>query len=101
MNILRKRISLEKDHTCYKNGLEEKMPASALFNKLARGQLLDGLNIITTTRPTAVPCIAHVNFDRTVEILGLRPKRLKTMSKSLHKEFATQRTKFGDTLSRT
>ncbi|XP_068715995.1 nucleotide-binding oligomerization domain-containing protein 1-like [Montipora foliosa] len=66
-----------EDHTCYKNGLEEKMPVSALFNKLARGQLLDDLNIITTTRPTAVPCIAHVNFDRTVEILGFTSEKVE------------------------
>ncbi|XP_068741558.1 nucleotide-binding oligomerization domain-containing protein 1-like [Montipora capricornis] len=66
-----------EDHTCYKNGLEEKMPVSALFNKLARGQLLRGLNIITTTRPTAVPCIAEVNFDRTVEILGFTSEKIE------------------------
>ncbi|XP_068715996.1 protein NLRC5-like [Montipora foliosa] len=66
-----------KDHTCYKNSLEEKMPVSALFNKLARGQLLRGLNIITTTRPTAVPCIADVNFDRTVEILGFTSEKVE------------------------
>ncbi|XP_068741537.1 NACHT, LRR and PYD domains-containing protein 12-like [Montipora capricornis] len=66
-----------KDHICYKNGLEEKMPVSALFNKLARGQLLRGLNIITTTRPTAVSCIADVNFDRTVEILGFTSEKVE------------------------
>ncbi|XP_068716101.1 protein NLRC5-like [Montipora foliosa] len=66
-----------KDHTCYKNGLEEKMPVSALFHKLARGQLLRGLNIITTTRPTAVPCIADVKFDRTVEILGFTSEKVE------------------------
>ena len=66
-----------KDHTCYKNGLEEKMPASALFNKLARGQLLRGLNIITTTRPTAVTCVEDVNFDRTVEILGFTSEKVE------------------------
>ncbi|XP_068670184.1 protein NLRC5-like [Montipora foliosa] len=66
-----------KDHTCYKNGLEEKMPVSTLFNKLASGELLRGLNIITTTRPTAVPCIAEVNFDRTVEILGFTSEMIE------------------------
>ena len=66
-----------KDYTCYKNGLEEKMPVPALFNKLARGHLLRGLNIITTTRPTAVPCVADVNFDRTVEILGFTSEKIE------------------------
>ncbi|XP_068716132.1 nucleotide-binding oligomerization domain-containing protein 1-like [Montipora foliosa] len=66
-----------KDHTCYKNGLEEKMPVSALFNKLAGGQLLRGLNIVTTTRPTAVTCVEDVNFDRTVEILGFTSEKVE------------------------
>ncbi|XP_068716521.1 nucleotide-binding oligomerization domain-containing protein 1-like [Montipora foliosa] len=66
-----------EDHTCYKNSLEEKMPVSALFNKLARGQLLRGLNIITTTRPTAVTCVEDVNFDRTVEILGFTSEKVE------------------------
>ncbi|XP_068738144.1 NACHT, LRR and PYD domains-containing protein 12-like isoform X2 [Montipora capricornis] len=66
-----------KDHTCYKNGLEEKMPISALFNKLAGGQLLRGLNIVTTTRPTAVTCVEDVNFDRTVEILGFTSEKVE------------------------
>ncbi|XP_068741447.1 nucleotide-binding oligomerization domain-containing protein 1-like [Montipora capricornis] len=66
-----------KDHTCYKNGLEEKMPVSALFNKLVGGQLLRGLNIITTTRPTAVTCVEYVEFDRTVEILGFTSEKIE------------------------
>ena len=66
-----------KDQRCYNNGLEEKMPVSTLFNKLASGELLRGLNIITTTRPTAVPCIAEVNFDRTVEILGFKSEKIE------------------------
>ncbi|XP_068742304.1 nucleotide-binding oligomerization domain-containing protein 1-like [Montipora capricornis] len=66
-----------KDHTCYKNGLEEKMPISALFNKLAGGQLIRGLNIVTTTRPTAVTCVEDVNFDRTVEILGFTSEKVE------------------------
>ncbi|XP_068741528.1 nucleotide-binding oligomerization domain-containing protein 1-like [Montipora capricornis] len=66
-----------KDHKCYNNCLKEKMPVSTLFNKLASGELLRGLNIITTTRPTAVPCIAEVNFDRTVEILGFTSEKIE------------------------
>ncbi|XP_068669938.1 nucleotide-binding oligomerization domain-containing protein 1-like [Montipora foliosa] len=66
-----------KDHTCYKNELQEKMPVSALFNKLAGGELLDGVNIITTTRPTAVTCVEHVKFDRTVEILGFTSQKIE------------------------
>ena len=67
----------KKDHTCYKNCLEEKMPVSALFNKLASGKLLRGLNIITTTRPTAVTCVEDVKFGRTVEILGFTSEKIE------------------------
>ena len=82
-----------EDHTCYKNGLEEKMPVSALFNKLARGQLLRGLNIITTTRPTAVPCIAEVNFDRTVEIVGFTSEKIEDYVEKFTKGVRTAKDK--------
>ena len=52
------------------------MPFSALFNKLASGQLLRSLNIITT-RPTAVSCVEDVNFDRIVEILGFTSEKVE------------------------
>ena len=83
-----------KDHTCYKNGLEEKMPVSALFNKLARGQLLRGLNIITTTRPTAVSCIADVNFDRTVEILGFTSEKVEEFVEKFTQALLFSRSRF-------
>ena len=54
----------------YKNDVEEKMPVSVLYMKLATGKLLRGASILTTTRPTAVKYVAHVKFQRTVEIRG-------------------------------
>ena len=54
----------------YKNDMKEKMPVSILYKKLAAGELLRGASILATTRPTAVKYVAHVNFQRTVEILG-------------------------------
>ncbi|XP_029190589.2 protein NLRC5-like [Acropora millepora] len=54
----------------YKNNVEEKMPVSVLYNKLAAGKLLRGASILTTTRPAAVKCVLHVRFQRAVEIRG-------------------------------
>ena len=61
----------------YRNtAVEEKMPLT-LYNKIASGELLKGATLITTTRPTAVSCVKHLDFDRTVEILGFRSEQVK------------------------
>ncbi|XP_044181714.1 nucleotide-binding oligomerization domain-containing protein 1-like [Acropora millepora] len=59
------------------NCVEEKMPLSVLYNKLAQGKLLRGASILTTTRPTAVKCVRHVRFQRTVEIRGFTSDDVK------------------------
>ena len=61
----------------YVNNVEERMPVSVLYKKLAAGELLRGASILTTTRPTAVKYIAHVNFQRTVEIRGFTSENVK------------------------
>ena len=61
----------------YKNDVEEKMPVSVLYNKLAAGELLRGASILATTRPTAVKYVAHVNFQRTVEIRGFTSENVQ------------------------
>ncbi|XP_044176768.1 nucleotide-binding oligomerization domain-containing protein 1-like [Acropora millepora] len=63
-------IKAQEDDPTYKNCVEEKMPLSVLYNKLAEGKLLPGASILTTTRPTAVKCVLHVRFQRTAEIRG-------------------------------
>ena len=67
----------EDDDRTYKNDVEEKMPVSVLYNKLAAGELLRGASILTTTRPTAVKYVAHVNFQRTVEIRGFTTENVE------------------------
>ena len=57
--------------------VEEKMPLHTLYNKIASGELLKGATLITTTRPTAVSCVKHHNFNRTVEILGFRSEQVE------------------------
>ena len=70
-------IKALKDVPTYKNNVEEKMPVSFLYNKLAAGKLLRGASILTTTTPTAVEYVAHFNFQRTVEILGFTSENVE------------------------
>ncbi|XP_067051567.1 NACHT, LRR and PYD domains-containing protein 14-like [Acropora muricata] len=73
----KKDIEAQEDDLTYKNCVEEKMPVSVLYNKLAEGKLFPGASIITTTRPTAVKCVRHVRFQRTVEIRGFTSDDVK------------------------
>ena len=73
----KKDIKAQEDVLTYKNCVEEKMPVSVLYNKLATGELLAGASILTTTRPTAVKCVLHVRFQRTVEIRGFTSDDVK------------------------
>ena len=61
----------------YKNNVNEKMPVSVLYKKLAAGQFLHGASILTTTRPKAVEYVARVKFERTVEIRGFTSKNVE------------------------
>ncbi|XP_044177612.1 nucleotide-binding oligomerization domain-containing protein 2-like isoform X2 [Acropora millepora] len=61
----------------YKNDVKEKMPVSILYKKLAAGEVLHGASILATTRPTAVKYVAHVDFQRTVEILGFTSENVE------------------------
>ena len=70
-------IKAQKDDPTYKNDVEEKMAVSVLYNKLVAGNLLRGASIITTTRPTAVKYVAHISFQRTVEIRGFTSKNVE------------------------
>ena len=70
-------INAQQDDPAYKNCVEEKMPVSVLFNKLVEGKLLPRASIITTTRPTAVEYVDHLDFQRTVEIRGFTSDDVK------------------------
>ena len=75
-------IKAQEDDPTYKNSVEEKMPFSVLYNKLVEGKLLPGVSIVTTTRPTAVKCVRHVPFQRTVEIRGFTSDDVKEYVKN-------------------
>ena len=72
-------ISAQEDDPTYnyKNNVEEKMPFSVLYNKLAKGKLLPGASILTTTRPKAVEYVENVTFERTVEIRGFTSEKVE------------------------
>ena len=70
-------ISAQEDDPTYKNNVEEKMPFSVLYYKLATGKLLPGASILTTTRPKAVEYLQKVKFERTVEIRGFTSKNVE------------------------
>ena len=70
----KEEINTQED---YKNDVEEKMPVSVLYKKLAAGELLRGASILTTTRPTAVKYVAHSDLKRTVEIRGFTSENVE------------------------
>ena len=78
----RKEDIKAQDDATYKNCVDEKMPFSVLYNKLVEGNLLPGASILTTTRPTAVKCVRHVGFQRTVEIRGFTSDDVKEYVKN-------------------
>jgi len=80
-------INAQEDDQTYKNNVEEKMPLSVLFNKLAEGKLLRGASILTTTRPKAVEYLAHLNFQRTVEIRGFTSTNVEDYVQRFSQDF--------------
>ena len=79
----KEEINTQKD---YKSNAEEKMPVSVLYTKLAEGELLPGASIVATTRPTAVKYVAHVKFQRTVEILGFTSENVEEYVKKFTRD---------------
>ncbi|CAH3167199.1 unnamed protein product, partial [Porites evermanni] len=59
------------------NDVTAKMSFPALYNKIASGKLLGGATVLTTTRPTAVSFVKHLDFERTVEILGFTSEQVE------------------------
>ena len=83
----KKDINARKDGLTYKNNVEERMPLSVLYNKLAAGKLLRGASILTTTRPKALEYVTHINFQRIVEILGFTSTNVEDYVQRFSKDF--------------
>ena len=48
-----------------------------IFKQLVKGELLPGITVLTTSRPTAEHIYKKLDFDREVEILGFNRKEIK------------------------
>ncbi len=59
------------------NNPNEKMPAFLVLKQLLCGNLLPGVTVLTTSRPTAERVFRNLNFERTVEILGFFEEEIK------------------------
>jgi GTPase SAR1 family protein len=58
-------------------GPDDKKPVFSMFQMLIRGRLLQGVTILTTSRPTTQHLFRQLNFDRTVEVLGFFEEQIK------------------------
>ena len=67
---------LEDERAHAGNSATEEMPFSALYVKLMKGKQLSGATILTTCRPNVVQSVAHLPFDRKVEIMGFTPEKV-------------------------
>ena len=61
----------------YRDSVEQKMPLSALYFKIANGKLLPRAFVLTTTRPTAVSNVEDLTYDKTYEILGFASEEVE------------------------
>ena len=61
----------------YPRSIEDKKPLQILYQWLVTGKLLKDASIVTNTRPTALPGIKHLKFDKTYEILGFSTEQIK------------------------
>ncbi|CAH3042752.1 unnamed protein product [Pocillopora meandrina] len=57
--------------------VEQQMPLRILYHCLVRGKLLKDASIVTTTRPTALPSIRRLPFDKVCEILGFSTEQIE------------------------
>ena len=67
---------LEDERAHAGNSATEEMPFSALYVKLMKGKQLSGATILTTCGPNVVQSVAHLPFDRKVEIMGFTPEKV-------------------------
>ena len=70
-------ITTEDTDPQFRNSVDDKMPIFALYAKLTTGKLLNGAAVLTTTRPSALPCIKSIPFDKAFEILGFSSKQVE------------------------
>ena len=80
------------DASRFENSSTEPAPASALYVKLLRGNLLPGATVMTTSRPTVLESVDISSFDRTVEIVGFTEEKVQRYVKNYCKQDPEQST---------
>ena len=70
-NSRKEEMNTQED---YKNNVEEKMPISVLYKKLAEGELLRGASVLATTRPTAVKYVKDRREGASLLFSPIRPR---------------------------
>ena len=82
------RISDEAESNSYRDSVEQKMPLSALYFKIAKGKLLEGASVLTTTRPNTASSVKVLTYDKTYEILGFGSEEVKEYVENFTKDAA-------------
>ena len=90
------KVSTEDNEPQFRNSVDEKMPLSALYAKLATGKLLNGAAVMTTTRSTALSCIESIPFDKVYEVHGFSCEQVEEYVT----KFAGEDKEAGETVSR-
>ena len=73
---------LKVDHEAVTEEIALKSPSKVshviqIYRKLVEGELLPGITVLTTSRPTAEHIYQDLKFDREVELIGFDQKRIK------------------------
>jgi hypothetical protein len=59
------------------NSINEVTHIRLIFEQIVTGELLPGVTVLTTSRPTAEQIYKHLKFDRKIEILGFHADQIK------------------------
>ena len=73
---------LKVDHKALTEEIAVKGPCKVshclqIYRQLVKGELLPGITVLTTSRPTAEHIYQKLKFDREVELIGFDQKRIK------------------------
>ena len=73
---------LKVDHKALTEEIALKGPSKVshclqIYRQLVKGELLPGITVLTTSRPTAEHIFQNLKFDREVELIGFDQKRIK------------------------
>ena len=73
---------LKVDHKALTEEIAVKGPSKVshclqIYRQLVKGELLPGITVLTTSRPTAEYIFKNLKFDREVEVIGFNQERIR------------------------